>query len=380
MAQLDIGVLGTSRKDGDLRRPLHPLQLDRIDADLRPHIYLEAGYGEHFGVSDERMAPWVGGFRSRAELIAGCDVILLPKPTHADVEELRPGQVLWGWPHCVQDAAMTQQAIDKRLTLIAWEAMNFWNAQGAYALHVFHMNNEIAGYASVLHALQLLGRTGHYGRRMSAVVISFGATARGAVTALQALGVTDVTVLTHRETTAVAAPTPGVLFGHFERTAEDPARTVTVKSAGPVPTAEFLAGHDIIVNCVLQDPTRPLMFVSDDELDLFAPGTLFVDVSCDEGMGFSFARPTSFADPMFPVGTGAHCYGVDHSPSYLWASATWEISEALIPFLRPVIDGPAGWDGEETVRRAIEIRDGVVQNPEILAFQNRAAEYPHQRA
>ena len=89
--------------------------------------------------------------------------------------------MLWGWPHCVQDEEMTQLAIDRRLTLIAWEAMNHWTEDGAFSLHVFHKNNELAGYCSVLHALQLMGTTGEYGRRLRAAVISFGATARGAV-------------------------------------------------------------------------------------------------------------------------------------------------------------------------------------------------------
>ena len=48
-------------------------------------------------------------------------------------------------------------------------------------------------------------------------------------------------------------------------------------------------------------------------------------------MGFEWARPTSFDDPMFTVGEGVHYYAVDHSPSYLWNSATWENSEALLP-------------------------------------------------
>jgi hypothetical protein len=39
--------------------------------------------------------------------------------------------------------------------------------------------------------------------------------------------------------------------------------------------------------------------------------------------------------------------------------------------------GPAAWDRDETVRRAIEIRDGHVVNPAILAFQDRSPEYPH---
>ncbi len=377
MDQLSLGVLGTSRKENERRLPIHPSHLSRIGADLRARIFLEHGYGERFGVADAQLAPMVGGLRSREQLLDGCDVILLPKPLAADVAELREGQVLWGWPHCVQDEAITQLGIDRRLTMIAWESMNHWTAQGAFSVHVFHKNNELAGYCSVLHALQLLGTTGDYGRRLRAAVISFGATARGAVTALNALGISDVSILTHREVTAVASPIHSARMGHFERDAEDGGRILVFRRAGPAPMAEFLAEHDIVVNCVLQDTDAPLMFVNEDELAYFAPGSLIVDVSCDEGMGFTWARPTSFAEPMFTVGEGIHYYGVDHSPSYLWNSATWEISEALIPHLRTVLAGPDSWDRDETIRRAIEIRDGVVQNPKILSFQRRSATYPH---
>jgi alanine dehydrogenase len=264
-------------------------------------------------------------------------VILLPKPVLADLETLPSGKVLWGWPHCVQDAELTQVAIDRRLTLIAWEAMNHWTHEGNFSLHVFHKNNELAGYCSVLQALQLIGVTGAYGRRLRAVVTSFGATARGAVTALFALGVHDVDVLTHRSVPAVAAPIAPARLIHYERDPDHPHRAVALNSSRSRPIAELIAEHDIIVNCILQDTDDPLMFVTSDELALFAPGTLFIDVSCDEGMGFDWARTTSFAQPMLSVGPGLHYYAVDHSPSLLWNSATWEISEALIPFLATVM-------------------------------------------
>jgi alanine dehydrogenase len=377
MGQLSVGVLGTSSKENEHRLPIHPRHLDRIDADLRERIFLEHGYGDHYGVFEEHLAPQVAGMRTREEIIASTDVVLLPKPTLADLESLRDGQVLWGWPHCVQDPELTQLAIDKRLTLIAWEAMNHWTPDGVFVVHVFHMNNELAGYSSVLHAMTLLGSTGHYGRRLTAVVIGFGNTARGAITALHAIGVHDVTVLTMREVTAVASPIPSVVLGHLDRVAADSSSTVVLKSTGPEPTAQFLAEHDIVVNCVLQDTDHPLIFVTDDELAQFTPGSLLVDVSCDTGMGFECARPTSFEQPMLTVGDGILYYGVDHSPAYLWNSATWGISEALIPYLRTVMDGPTSWDLDPTIRLAIEIRDGVIQNPKILSFQGRAADHPH---
>lgn len=377
MSATTPGVPSTTRKTDERRLPLHPQHIERIDEELRRRILLEHGYGDRFGVSDDELAPLVAGVVDHAELIAASDVILLPKPQPDDLRELRDGQTLWGWPHCVQDRAITQLAIDKRLTLIAFEAMNHWTADGGFGLHVFHKNNELAGYCSVLHALQLVGSTGDYGRRLTAVVIGFGATARGAVTALSAHGIHDVTVLTNRAVAAVGSPIPSTQMVQFERDPDDPMSSRLVTDDGPRALAPFLAEADLIVNCTLQDPTAPLMYLREDELRGFRPGTLIIDVSCDEGMGFGWARPTTFANPMFTVGDRVRYYAVDHSPSYLWDSATWEISEALLPFLDVVLDGPDAWDADETVRRAIEIREGTVLNPNVLSFQHRSSEYPY---
>jgi len=370
--------MSRSGKPNERRLPIHPQHLDRIDPDVRRRIFLETGYGDQFGLSDAQLAPLVGGIGTREELIRDCDVILLAKPLLRDVAELRDGQVLWGWPHCVQDAALTQLAIDKHLTLIAFEAMNHWTGGGEFHLHVLHKNNELAGYSSVLHALALTGSTGDYGRKLRAAVIGFGATARGAVTALNALGVYDVTVLTSRDVTAVSSPIHSALIVQLEH--GGPAHeNFALPEGGRVPLPEYLAGYDIIVNCVLQDPNAPLVLLDTADLALIMPGSLIIDVSCDAGMGFEWAIPTSFDHPTFQVGDNVTYYAVDHSPSYLWNSATWEISEALLPYLPELLDGSAAWDANETLRRAIEIREGVIQNPSILAFQSRSGDHPHPR-
>ena len=50
-----------------------------------------------------RWASTSPGSRRATQILADSDVVLLPKPQHSDVAALGPGQVLWGWPHCVQD-------------------------------------------------------------------------------------------------------------------------------------------------------------------------------------------------------------------------------------------------------------------------------------
>ena len=124
MTALTLGVMARSRKESERRLPLHPRHLERIPEELRRGIYLEHGYGERFGATDDQLADQVAGLRTREQLVRECDVILQPKPLVSDVAELRVGQVLWGWPHCVQDADLTQVAVDRKLSLIAFEAMN----------------------------------------------------------------------------------------------------------------------------------------------------------------------------------------------------------------------------------------------------------------
>jgi alanine dehydrogenase len=374
---LELGVVGTSAKENEHRLPIHPEHIAGLDADLRARITLEHGYGERFGASDDSLAPYVAGFAKREEILADSAVVLLPKPQHSDIAALGPGQVLWGWPHCVQDTELTQMAIDQELTLIAFEAMNHWTHDGAVGLHVFHKNNEIAGYCSVLQAMELAGITGDYGRRLTAIVIGFGATARGAVTALNAHGVHEVAVLTNRGVAAVGSPIHSVRIRQFDHEPDGEHQSHVITERGREPLAAYLAENDIIVNCTLQDTAKPLTYLQAEDLAAFRPGSLIVDVSCDLGMGFSWARPTTFDDPTFEVGNHVLYYAVDHSPSYLWNSATWDNSNALIPFIRPVLEGPDSWDADETLTHAIEIREGRVINPSILAFQGRSAEPPY---
>jgi hypothetical protein len=111
------------------------------------------------------------------------------------------------------------------------------------------------------------------------------------VTALHAHGVRDVDVLTHRDISAVASPIYSARMVHFEQDPHDPSCCHALGEGGRVPLAAFFAKHDVVVNCVLQDTDAPLMFVTTDDLGSFVPGSLIVDVSCDEGMGFSWARP-----------------------------------------------------------------------------------------
>jgi len=374
---LKFGVIGTSRKEDENRIPIHPEHLMRLSEQIRSQLIFEEGYGAPFGISDSKMADQSGGVATRHEILADIGNVILAKPVLADFEELKEGGILWGYPHCVQQRSHTQAAIDRKQTLIAFEDMFVWGPKGNIGRHTFYKNNEMAGYCAVLHALHLKGIDGHYGNQRKVVIFSFGAVSRGAIYALKARGFRDITICIQRPDHEVRED---VLDCHYVRIREgnegEPRMLVVEHDGSEQPLADLISQAEIIVNGTFQRPKHPIQFVTEDEISSLKPGCLIIDVSCDEGMGFYFAKPTSFKNPMFKVGKLDY-YAVDHTPSYLWESASRSISAALIVHLPTVLAGYDSWQQNETIRQAVNINAGVIVKPDIISFQHREELYPH---
>ena len=322
MSMLKVGVIGTSKKEDERRYPIHPAHLKRIPESLRHQLIFEAGYGAPFGITDSDIAALTGGIATRQALLADIGAVIIAKPILADLQELREGGVLWGYPHCVQQRDITQTAIDRKQTLIAFEDMFIWSPDGHMGRHTFYKNNEMAGYCAVIHALQLKGIDGHYGNQRKTIIFGFGAVSRGAIYALKAHGFGDIIICIQRPDHEVREEVLDCEYVRIRAGKEDEARMVIVEHDGTIhPLTDLVSEADIIINGVYQDTENPTDFVTEAESDCLKPNSLIIDVSCDEGMGFFFAKPTTFKNPMFKYDSTDY-YAVDHTPSYLWESAT----------------------------------------------------------
>jgi len=377
MSKLTLGVIGTSKKEDERRFPIHPEHLYRIPEQLRRQLIFEEGYGAAFNIADSEIAAQTAGIATRHELLADIGAVIIAKPVLADLLELREGGTLWGYVHCVQQGDITQAAVDRKLTLIAFEDMFVWAPNGQMGRHTFYKNNEMAGYCAVLHALQLKGIDGHYGNQRKTIIFSFGAVSRGAIYALKAHGFRDITICIQRPDHEVREEVLDCHYVRIREGNEGEVRMLMVEHDGTArPLNDLISESDIIINGTLQETDNPMHYVTEEEISYLKPGCLIIDVSCDEGMGFFFAKPTTFKKPMFKIGTVDY-YAVDHTPSYLWESASRSISAALIVYLEAVLEGRDSWQQNETIRQAVNIDAGVIQKPTILSFQKRESDYPH---
>lgn len=372
-----IGVIGTSKKQDERRVSIHPDHLNRLPLSIRRRLIFEEGYGQPFNVSDEELSDRSGGLSSRSSILKDIGSVIIAKPVVEDLRDMKKEGMLWGYPHCAQQTEMTQIAIDRKLTLIAFEDMFTWSPEGNIGRHTFYKNNEMAGYSAVIHALQLRGIDGHYGNQRKVIIFSFGAVSRGAIYALKAHGFRDITILIQRPDHEVREEVLDVNYARIRSGQTNEPRFIVVEHDGTEqPLLDIINQTEIIINGTFQDTDHPLIFVNEEEKDELRPGTLIIDISCDEGMGFYFAKPTSFQRPMISV-DHIDYYAVDHTPSYFWESASRSISAALIVYLPAVLNGRSEWNNNATIRNAINIENGVVVKENILRFQNRATEYPH---
>ena len=309
-----------SHKENENRRALVPPDVTKVWHPER--LLVERGYGEVLGYADDDYRKLGAQVGSR-EQVLGCPIICDPKIGDADYLDQLSHQTVFGWVHAILNRDIADKLIACQLTAYAWEDM-FESGR-----HVFWRNNEIAGEAAIAHAYLCHGVFPYHTR---VAVIGRGNIARGAISALKALGAhVDV----------------------FDRTMEAKLR-------------EELSVYDVVVNAVLWDKMRKDHIVYRSDLGRMKRGAMIVDISCDRAGAIETSVPTTIVNPTYFV-DGIRHYVVDHTPALFYKSTSAAISAVLPRFLNELIDR----NPSEELSRAMIVRRGIIIDKRINEFQGR---------
>lgn len=310
-----------SGKENERRRALLPKDLAGVAN--ASALCFERGYAAHLGIADSDYQRFGCRVAPREE-VYGCDIICNPKtPEEGEKALYRDAQALFGWIHAVQGRSIVDFLLKKKMSAIAWEDM-FESGR-----HCFWRNNEIAGEAAVLHALSFSGISAS---GCEAAVIGLGNCGRGALKTLSRLGA---------RVTCFDRKTVGHLRGELPR-------------------------YDLVVNAVLWDVFRRDHLVYCQDLKRMRPGSMIIDISCDERMGIESSRSTTIADPVYEVDGILH-YAVDHTPALLYRTATDAISGVVAGYIDQLVEGRPG----PCLTRATAVASGVILDERIKKFQRR---------
>ena len=314
-----VGFL-ISEKENENRRAITMGDIDKIKN--KEQLYFQKGYGDKLGFSDEDLIK-LGCKVVEKEDIFSCDIICDPKIGDSlDLDKMK-GKTIFGWIHATQNYDITQRCIDNKLTVYAWEKMYDGNR------HIFYKNNQIAGQASVLHAMLCYGKQFH---GLNVAILGNGNTSIGASNILHKLGA-KVEIFNRK------------IEKNFVKEMEK---------------------FDVIVNCVLWDVNRKDHIVCRSDLKRLKRNSLIIDVSCDKNGAIESCIPTTVENPTY-IEEGIMHYAVDHTPTFLFKDATESISKEVVKFLDDMIEGKKN----VILKEALIIENGTIIDDEINVFQGR---------
>ncbi len=319
--------------------------------ELREHgheVLVEAGAGTGSAVADAEFESQGARIVADVATVFGAAemVLKVKEPQPAEVEMLRPGQLLFTYLHLAPDPELTRGLCGSRATCIAYETVE----DGLGRLPLLAPMSEVAGkIATQAGAFMLEKPLGGRGILLGGVpgvaaanVMVIGGGVVGMNAAFVAIGMgADVFVF---DKSIDRLRELEVAFG---------GRCSTVYST-TLAVEEMLPRADLVIGAVLVHGARAPYVIRREQLALMKPGAVLVDVAIDQGGCFETSRPTTHREPTFEVDGITH-YCVANMPGAVPITSTHALTNATLPYAIALADlGVA-----EAIRRDPGLRPGV---------------------
>jgi alanine dehydrogenase len=264
----------------------------------------------------------------------------------AEIEMLRPGQLLFTYLHLAPDPEQTSGLCGSGATCIAYETVE--DARGR--LPLLAPMSEIAGkIATQAGAFMLEKPLGGRGILLGGVpgvaaanVMVIGGGVVGMNAAFIAIGMEADVFVFDRSIDRLREL--DITFG---------GRCSTVYST-TLAVEEMLPRADLVIGAVLVHGARAPYVVRREQLALMKPGAVLVDVAIDQGGCFETSRPTTHREPTFEVEGIIH-YCVANMPGAVPITSTHALTNATLPYAIALADHGVA----EAIRRDPGLRPGV---------------------
>ena len=296
-------------------------------------VIVETGAGNGSAISDDayksagaEIVATAAEVWSRAEMI-----LKVKEPIAQEYPLMRQGQVLFTYLHLAASKDCTDALIKSGITAIAYETVDV----NGY-LPLLAPMSEVAGRMAVqvgAAALQksaggrgvLLG--GVPGVRPARVVILGGGVA-GVNAATIAHGMrAEVTILDVNTRRLV----------QLDELFEGNVRTLASNS---YEIEDQVLSADLVIGAVLVHGAKAPRLVSNDLVKRMKPGSVLVDIAIDQGGCFEDSKPTTHADPTYPV-HGSIFYCVANMPGAVPYTSTYALTNVTLRYALALAD--RGW-------------------------------------
>lgn len=311
------------------------------------------------------------GFADTAYQLAGCTIVTtladiwaadlvvkVKEPHESEFPLLRKETALFTYLHLASLPDTAKELVSKKVTAIGYELVKLPSGR----LPLLEPMSEIAGKLSIVngnyHLLTQNGGSGillggSVGVSPGAVVI-VGAGTAGLAACTQAVGTgAQVTIL-------------DISYEKLERVHARFGSSVRAIYSSPSVVERECAQADLLVGAVLVPGAHTPRIFSRSTIALMKPGSVFVDISIDQGGCSETSKPTLLENPTY-IDSGVVHYGVCNMPSQTARTSTLALTAMTLPYIVKLADhGPvAALRAIPELRGALNTHNGEITNEAV---------------
>lgn len=323
-------------------------------------IEADAGAGSSITDADYRSAG--ATILGEADEVWGAGELILKvkEPVASEYHRMREGQTLFTYLHLAADGPLTQELVQRKVTAIAYETVELPDR----TLPLLAPMSEVAGrLAPQVGAHTLMRAEGGRGVLMGGVpgvdaadVVIIGAGVSGMNAAAIALGMRARVTLLDLD------------INKLRHASEVFNGGVRGLASNKYELEKAILEADLVIGAVLVAGAKAPTLVTNEQVSRMKPGSVLVDISIDQGGCFEDSRPTTHADPTYPVHDSVF-YCVANMPGAVPHTSTYALTNVTLRYA--VALAGKGWQqalrDDASLALGLNVHGGAVINEPVAA-------------